>query len=225
MINQNKRIEREFNTLLKNNNIQFDDSKKALIDYFFKSEHHLSFQELREHAEEKQLHISEKTIRKIIDFLSDYGFAKRISFEDGVTRYEHLHLDEHHDHFICLRCKNIIEFHSPHLEKEQERTAKNEHFHPFWHKMEIYGLCSPCFGKSEGVPVPLSIIPSGGYVTVREIQGGDRMCRRLLDMGLTPGTKAEVVNNHMGLVALAVRGQRLGIGRGMSKRILVELAE
>jgi Fe2+ transport system protein FeoA len=90
---------------------------------------------------------------------------------------------------------------------------------------EVYGLCSKCFGKSEGLSIPLSSIHNGATIKIAEIQGGKRIHQRMLDMGLTSGTQAQVINNHMGLVALAVRGQRLGIGRGISKRIFVELID
>ncbi|MDH5688265.1 MAG: ferrous iron transport protein A [Candidatus Bathyarchaeota archaeon] len=48
--------------------------------------------------------------------------------------------------------------------------------------------------------------------------------RRLMDMGLTPGTRVTVVRSapFRGPVEVSVRGSRLALGRGMAERIFVE---
>ena len=50
--------------------------------------------------------------------------------------------------------------------------------------------------------------------------------KRLLDMGLTPGTKVMVVKTapFHGPVEILVRGSRLALGRGMAERVFVERA-
>jgi Fe2+ transport system protein FeoA len=49
--------------------------------------------------------------------------------------------------------------------------------------------------------------------------------RRLMDMGLTPGTKVTVVKSapFHGPLEILVRGSRLALGRGMAERIFVEI--
>ena len=49
--------------------------------------------------------------------------------------------------------------------------------------------------------------------------------KRLSDLGLTPGTKVTVVKSapFNGPLEVTVRGSRLGIGRGMASRILVDV--
>ena len=51
--------------------------------------------------------------------------------------------------------------------------------------------------------------------------------KRLMDMGLTPGTRVTVVKSAplRGPVEVFVRGSRLALGRGMAERIFVELSE
>ena len=48
--------------------------------------------------------------------------------------------------------------------------------------------------------------------------------KRLMDMGLTPGTKVTVVRSapFHGPFEVLVRGSRLALGRGMAERIFVE---
>jgi Fe2+ transport system protein FeoA len=49
--------------------------------------------------------------------------------------------------------------------------------------------------------------------------------RRLTDMGLTPGVTLTVVKSapFLGPIEITVRGSRLALGRGMAKRIFVEV--
>jgi len=49
--------------------------------------------------------------------------------------------------------------------------------------------------------------------------------KRLMDMGLTPGTKVTVVKSapFHGPLEILVRGSRLALGRGMAERIFVEI--
>lgn len=51
--------------------------------------------------------------------------------------------------------------------------------------------------------------------------------RRLMDMGLTLGTRITVVKSapFRGPIEVSVRGSRLALGRGMAERIFVEALE
>ncbi len=51
--------------------------------------------------------------------------------------------------------------------------------------------------------------------------------KRLMDMGLTPGTRVTVVKSapFHGPLEVSVRGSRLALGRGMAERIFVEITK
>ena len=59
-------------------------------------------------------------------------------------------------------------------------------------------------------------------------RGRGRLCeKRLMDLGLTPGTKVTVVGSapFHGPLEILVRGSRLALGRRIAERILVEIEE
>lgn len=86
--------------------------------------------------------------------------------------------------------------------------------------------------NSKESEVPLTALKDGeaGIVTsIRTSQGRGRARgwgfeKRLMDMGLTPGTKVTVVKSapFHGPLEVLVRGSRLAIGRGMAEKIFVE---
>jgi len=77
--------------------------------------------------------------------------------------------------------------------------------------------------------VPLTTLKKGEVGTVVSISAGHGKGggfeKRLMDMGLTPGTRVTVVKSapFHGPVEVIVRGSRLALGRGMAKRIFVEI--
>jgi len=82
------------------------------------------------------------------------------------------------------------------------------------------------------MPVSLASLKEGesGTITSLKINPKGRKRRRwgflkrLMDMGLTPGTKITVVKSapFRGPIEVYVRGSRLALGRGMAARIIVE---
>jgi DtxR family Mn-dependent transcriptional regulator len=80
--------------------------------------------------------------------------------------------------------------------------------------------------------VPLTTLGNGEVGVVISIQvshggRGRRFKKRLMDMGLTPGTKVTMMKSapFRGPLEIAVRGSRLALGRGMAERIFVEKAK
>ncbi|MGQ9530667.1 MAG: FeoA family protein [Candidatus Bathycorpusculaceae bacterium] len=83
--------------------------------------------------------------------------------------------------------------------------------------------------------VPLTALRDGETGTVTSIKAGYGRGRgrgrkwgfekRLMDMGLTPGTKVTVVKSapFHGPLEVLVRGSRLALGRGMAEKIFVEI--
>jgi DtxR family Mn-dependent transcriptional regulator len=80
---------------------------------------------------------------------------------------------------------------------------------------------------SERRRVPLTMMDDGQSGIVASIdQGGGRGFEvRLMDLGLTAGTKVIVVKSapFHGPVEILVRGSRLALGRGIAERIFVEI--
>jgi Fe2+ transport system protein FeoA len=81
--------------------------------------------------------------------------------------------------------------------------------------------------------VPLTALRDGQTGILTSIKAGPGRGRgkgwgfekRLMDMGLTPGTKVTVVKSapFHGPLEILVRGSRLALGRGMAERIFVEI--
>ena len=140
-------------------------------------------------------------------------------------RYEHRHLGRHHDHMICTKCKNIVEFKNERLENLQREIAAAYGFHMLQHKMEIYGICSGCL-KDRIQLMSLAMAKQGERVIIKDFAGGAGVRMRLLTMGLRIGDEIDVITNLCeGQLAVAVDCKRYILGRGLAQKILVQPSE
>ena len=81
--------------------------------------------------------------------------------------------------------------------------------------------------------LPLTALKDNESGIVKSIKASSKGVRgwgfhkRLMDMGLTPGTRVTVVKSALfhGPLEVSVRGSRLALGRGMSERVFVEKME
>jgi Fe2+ transport system protein FeoA len=68
------------------------------------------------------------------------------------------------------------------------------------------------------------MVSPGEEVRLTAIRGGQRMRKRLADLGLNLGMTVRVMQRDgCGPLILAVKDSRLALGRGMAHRIMVEL--
>ncbi len=74
-----------------------------------------------------------------------------------------------------------------------------------------------------GPMMPLTLVNRGEAAIVRKVKGCDTVRQRLIDLGLNPGAKIQVLKNESsGPLIVAVKGDgRLALDRTMTHRVLV----
>jgi Fur family transcriptional regulator, ferric uptake regulator len=104
----------------------------------------LSVEELWNKVRATDPRVSVATVYRTMKLLAESGVADAHAFGDGQTRYEAAVGREHHDHLICTRCGDIIEFENDRIEAMQDAVARKHGFRVTSHKMELYGVCKSC---------------------------------------------------------------------------------
>jgi len=215
----------QFKKLFKQEDIDNFDDRFKILEVFLQTERHITAGELVQILEDKGFHFEPDFVRETLKLMRRFGFAQSNRFDDGRVCYEHRHLCQHHDHMICTKCNNIIEFHNEQLEELQMRIASDYGFHILQHRMEIYGICSKCL-KDRIQLMPLVMAKQGEQLIIKGFTGGSGAHMRLLSMGLRPGDKIDVVTNMgAGQLVIAIDCKRYALGRGLAKKILVEPAD
>ncbi len=79
-------------------------------------------------------------------------------------------------------------------------------------------------GKREKDLIPVSWLKEGEYGIIEFIRGDHKILRRLLDMGLTPGTRVYILRRAPlnGPIEIVVRGSRLAIGQDIASNVFIK---
>ena len=216
-----KQEREQFVKLFKQDRIDRFKDRLAVLEVFLRTEHHVTARELAALVNANGHSLSDAFVGDTIELMCRYGFAQRNRFNNGEPRYEHRHLGQHHDHMICTKCKEIIEFQNPAIEQLQLQVAANRGFHMLQHKMELYGICSQCLERRDG-PIALDRAKTGERLIIKGFSGGAKSRLRLLSMGLRIGDQVEIITNmQQGQLVIAIDYKRLVLGRGLAQKISV----
>jgi len=69
--------------------------------------------------------------------------------------------------------------------------------------------------------IPLNAIGIGKFVEVNNIEGGEILCKKLLEMGMNTGAIIKMIKNDTGALIVKVGESRLVLGRGMAQNVRV----
>ena len=122
--------------------------RDLILDEFLRSASHLSTEELYLRLRKKHPGIGYATVYRTLKLFAECGIAEERHFGDGQTRYESMVGEQHHDHLVCTNCGAIIEFENSRIEELQQKVAQEHGFQIVSHRLELYGKCDKCAGKS-----------------------------------------------------------------------------
>jgi Fur family ferric uptake transcriptional regulator len=102
----------------------------------------LILRRLRERGEA----VGTATVYRTLEVLVESGLVRAHDFGEGFKRYEPM-LAQGHEHLICERCGNVVEFQNERLERMLPIIADEHAFQHSRHRVEIYGVCRDCLRR------------------------------------------------------------------------------
>lgn len=131
--------------IIRDKGLKYTKQREVIFETILNCKKHLGAEELyniilEKYPEEK---IGIATVYRALVFLEDVDLISSISVGKDAKKFE-TSFKEHHDHLICIKCNKIIEFINARIEKEQEKTAKENNFELLNHTMYLYGICKDC---------------------------------------------------------------------------------
>ncbi|WP_321494625.1 FeoA domain-containing protein [uncultured Desulfobacter sp.] len=198
------------------------EERFQILESFLKLESHVSLAQIADQVRQDGLRVDGDFLRQCMEQLCRFGFASQVVFDqDDTMLYEHRHLGVHHDHMVCTKCGEILEFNDDALENLQEKLAAEYGFFMLQHKMEIYGLCGQCMAQRDDL-IPLSRARIGEKVEIVNVAAGRNMQIRFASMGLRTGITVEIISSAIGgQIVIASDFNRLILCAGMASKIWV----
>ena len=133
-----------FRQWIKDEGLKATAQREDIAQVFFSITRHISVEELYGEVRQVNPRVGYATVYRTLKLLKECGLAEERHFADGQARFENVEAEHHHDHLICERCGQIVEFVQPRIEKLQEEVARRHGYLATTHKMEIYGICKEC---------------------------------------------------------------------------------
>ncbi len=135
----------KFQTLLKENQLKFTKQREFVLKFLYENDEHFTPEEIYTLLKQKypDINIGIATVYRTLALLEASQIVSSISFGTAGKKYE-LGLKKHHDHLICTKCGEIIEFLDETIEQQQKLIAKQFNFKMTDHAMKIVGLCKNC---------------------------------------------------------------------------------
>ena len=124
--------------------------REAILDVFLSARGHLTSEDILRAVRELHSNIGYTTVYRTMKLLCEAGLANERHFDDGITRYEIE--QEHHDHLVCVKCGEIIEFECEAIEASQNEIAERYGFRLLRHRHELYGYCAACRADAGEAP-------------------------------------------------------------------------
>jgi len=118
--------------------------RQAVVELIFSDSGHFEAEALVERLKIGRTRVSRATVYRTLELLRECQLVEKLDFGTPRSFYEHVPPGEHHDHLICTRCGNVIEFHNDRLEALQSEICSNFGFQDSYHSLRIFGLCSKC---------------------------------------------------------------------------------
>ena len=135
---------REFDEFLAGRGLRLTDQRRQIARVFFESDGHHSAEDIYHRVQQQLPGIGTATVYRTMKLLNEAGLATGLNLGDGLARYESPSRKGHHDHLVCRRCGEIVEFANDQIEELQEKVAKTYGFVVTDHRLELYGLCGGC---------------------------------------------------------------------------------
>ncbi len=101
---------------------------------------HISAEDVYKLLLEKHEEIGLATVYRVLNQFDDAGIVTRHHFEGGKSVFELAH-KKHHDHLVCLKCGNVVEFEDDVIEQRQSDIAKSHKITLTNHSLYLYGEC------------------------------------------------------------------------------------
>jgi Fur family ferric uptake transcriptional regulator len=155
-IDFNEALER-FERFLRDRRLPVTRQRREVLASVLRLGDHPSVERLQRDLAERQVRVGTATIYRTLDLLVESGLVREHDFGEGFRRYEAAGDRLRHEHLICERCGQVVEFSNDRLERMVGMIADEMQFLHRRHRIEIYGLCAECRRRdleSLGQPAP-----------------------------------------------------------------------
>ncbi|MGN1299664.1 MAG: Fur family transcriptional regulator [Candidatus Scatovivens sp.] len=122
---------------------KYSKQREEIIEVLKNSYDHPTAEEVYERVKEKKSTSSRGTVYRNLKTLVEKNMVKKIPMSDGPDRYDCAR--DYHSHFICKKCKKIIDFEYDFKIEALKKQLKTDIYTIDSNSITLYGICKQCF--------------------------------------------------------------------------------
>lgn len=109
---------------------------------------HLSAEELHGRLNEQDSNVSLATAYRTLNTLTTLGLLRELYLAEGHKHYELKLENVPHQHIVCLKCNNTIEFEDNSIEEAGKQIGAKHKFKVIDAQFKINGICESCSAET-----------------------------------------------------------------------------
>ncbi len=136
----------QFREFIAKSNLRMTREREIVIRAIFDEKDHFTVSKIARTLDENGRNIARSTVYRMLPHLLNAGLIRKAPGGDCSEEqiYEPVVGRPHHDHLICDRCGEVIEFEDETIELLQEQVAKRYGYKLKKHHLELVGVCPAC---------------------------------------------------------------------------------
>ena len=139
-----------FEQRLRERGLRITTVRRAILDHVLRHSVHFDAEKLLASLRHSGNAVSRATVYRTLGHLVEARMLRRHPLNDGGTFYEPAVGRAHHEHMVCVRCGEILEFMQDEIERLQDEVCREHRFRPLSHTLQIYGTCNRCQQETAG---------------------------------------------------------------------------
>ena len=136
-----------FTEYLINNKQRKTPERYAILRETYNNDGHFYIASMKIQLKNKNYRVSRATLYNTIEILLDCKLIRKHQFDKSQAQYEKCFLNKQHDHLICNKCNDVIEFCDPRIQEIKNSIVDNMNFKIERHALNFYGICNNCQNK------------------------------------------------------------------------------
>lgn len=166
-----KKAREQFTEFLREGNYRMTAERFEVLSCVMRYDEHFDAEGLYLRLRAEGSKVSRATVYKTLALLHECGLVSRFLFAPGdFAQYEKTIDRPRHDHMVCSKCGQIIEFPNGAVRYLVKQICQHHDFEENYHTLQIFGVCSDCRRTTRrmtiGPTTRESVKRNGVHVTV-----------------------------------------------------------